>query len=68
MMKDVFRDLDAGIWPIIGLLAFLVAFLLILARVLLMKKSEREEAKQIPLDDATEITPKHMNDHDERHT
>ena len=64
MMKEVFRDLDAGLWPIIGLLAFFVAFLLILARVLLMKKREREEAKQIPLEDPTEITPKHTNDHE----
>jgi cbb3-type cytochrome oxidase subunit 3 len=55
MMKEAVRALDSGILPEIGLIAFFVAFVLIVSRVLLMKKSEREEAKQIPLDDATEI-------------
>jgi hypothetical protein len=57
MMKEAVRALDSGILPEIGLIAFFVAFVLIVIRVMLMKKSEREDAKQIPLDDATEIFP-----------
>ena len=58
MMKEVVRALDAGILPEIGLIAFFVAFLLIVARVLTMKKKERDTLKQIPLDDDEVLTPR----------
>ncbi|HMB90476.1 MAG TPA: cbb3-type cytochrome c oxidase subunit 3 [Rhodothermales bacterium] len=64
MMKEAVRALDSGILPEIGLIAFFVAFVLIVIRVMLMKKSERDDAKQIPLDDATEIIPKPDTDHE----
>lgn len=50
MFKEVLRDIDTGILGIIGLIAFFVAFLLIVVRVMTMKKSDREKAKNIPLD------------------
>ena len=61
MMKETLRGIDPGILPIIGLIAFIVAFVLIIIRVMTMKKAEREEAKNLPLDDADEITPTRNN-------
>ena len=49
MFKEVLRSVDTGVLGIIGLVAFFVAFLLIVVRVMTMKRSEREDAKQIPL-------------------
>jgi len=51
MFKEVLRDIDTGILGIIGLIAFFVAFLLIVVRVMTMKKSERNKAKNLPLKD-----------------
>jgi len=51
MFKGVLRDIDTGILGIIGLIAFFVAFLLIVVRVMTMKKSERQKHKNIPLED-----------------
>jgi cbb3-type cytochrome oxidase subunit 3 len=51
MFKDVVRSLDTGILAIIGLVAFILAFILIIARVITMKKSERTAHKQLPLED-----------------
>jgi hypothetical protein len=51
MFKEVTRSLDTGLLGIIGLIAFVAAFILIVVRVMLMKKSERENAKNIPLED-----------------
>lgn len=55
MFKDVLRTLETGALAEIGLVAFLVAFLLIVARVLLMKRSERDAAKHLPLEDPAEL-------------
>ncbi len=65
MFKDVVRALDSGLLPEIGLLAFLFAFVLIVVRVLLMRKSRRNEMKQLPLDDPAELTPETNHRHDE---
>jgi len=51
MMKEVIRALETGALAEIGLIAFVVAFVLILVRVALMPRSEREDAKNLPLDD-----------------
>ncbi len=64
MLKEVVRTLDSGILPLIGLIAFFVAFLLIVIRVMLMRKSKREEMKHQPLDDPTEITPETNHHHE----
>ena len=51
MYKDVIRSLDSGLLPIIGLVAFFVAFALIIVWAFTMKKEDRTAAKQIPLND-----------------
>ncbi len=62
MMKEVVRAMDTGLLALVGLIAFLVAFTLILARVALMKKSARDEAKNLPLHDDEEIRPSSNHD------
>lgn len=57
MMKEVIRSLETGMLSEIGLIAFFVAFLLILARVALMSRDERTKAKNLPLDEADELHP-----------
>lgn len=49
MFKDVAHAMDSGILPIIGLLAFFIAFTLIIVWACTMKKEDRSAAKQIPL-------------------
>jgi hypothetical protein len=51
MMREVIRGLEVGFLAEVGRIAFVVAFLLILVRVLLMTRGERESAKNLPLDD-----------------
>ncbi|MEQ9104258.1 MAG: hypothetical protein RIE53_06130 [Rhodothermales bacterium] len=51
MFKDVVRSLDTGSLAIVGLVAFILAFVLIVARVVSMKKSERTAHKNLPLED-----------------
>lgn len=59
MWKDVFRSLDTGVLAEIGLIAFIVTFVLILIRVFTLSKKERDHAKNIPLDEPKE----HYQDH-----
>ncbi len=56
-MKEVVRAMESGALAYIGLFAFIVAFTLILARVAIMKKREREENKGLPLDGPAEFYP-----------
>ena len=51
MMKEVIRTLETGILSEIGLVAFLIVFVLILVRVLLMSRSEVQHARNLPLAD-----------------
>ena len=51
MMKEVVRALETGMLAEIGLIAFVVAFVLIFVRVVLMSKQERDDAKGMPLAD-----------------
>lgn len=55
MFKEVIRSLDSGIMPIIGLIAFIVAFTAILAWAITMRKEDRDAAKQQPLNEANEL-------------
>jgi len=57
MMKEAVRALETGALAEIGLIAFVVAFTLIMIRVLTMKKRERDEAKNIPLHDDDFVLP-----------
>ena len=51
MYKDVIQAMDSGLLPIIGLLAFFLAFTLILIWAFTMRKEDRTAAKHIPLND-----------------
>lgn len=51
MMKEAIRALETGDLAVVGLVAFLVAFFLIVARAFLVPKKKRDDAKQIPLED-----------------
>ena len=51
MYKDVIQSLDSGLLPIIGLLAFFVAFTLIVIWAFSLNKEARHAAKQMPLED-----------------
>ena len=55
MMKEVIRTLETGFLSEIGLVAFLIVFVLILVRVMLMSKREVQEAKHLPLEDAEPV-------------
>jgi len=55
MFKDVLQGMDMGVLGQIGLGAFVLAFILIGIRVALLPKKEREEAKNLPLEDPPEI-------------
>ncbi len=57
MMKEAVRALETGALAEIGLVAFVVAFLLVLVYALTLSKPRREEAKRLPLDDAEEAFP-----------
>ena len=51
MYKDVIQSLDSGLLPIIGLLAFFVAFASIIVWAFTMREEDRAAAKNIPLND-----------------
>jgi cbb3-type cytochrome oxidase subunit 3 len=51
MMKDVARAMESGALAEIGLIAFFVAFILILIYVIRMPKKQRDKAKHLPLED-----------------
>ena len=51
--KDVLRALETGPLAEIGLVAFILAFLLIVLYAFWMPKEFREHAKHMPLDDDT---------------
>jgi cbb3-type cytochrome oxidase subunit 3 len=66
MMKEVVRSLESGILPEIGLIAFVVAFVLVVIYALTMRKQKREDAKQIPLRDDEIVTPTSDEDLDRK--
>ncbi len=51
MMKEVLHGMETGLIAQIGLIAFMVAFTLIILRVLMLKPSERTRSKNLPLND-----------------
>ena len=58
MMKEAVRALETGGLAQVGLVAFVVAFVLILIYTFTISKGKREEAKQIPLEDDDVYTPR----------
>lgn len=58
MMKEAVRALETGNLAQVGLVAFVVAFVLILIYTFTISKRQREEAKHLPLnDDADAFKP-----------
>ena len=57
MMKEVVRAIETGYLAYIGLFAFILAFVMILVRIAIMKRKERVEAKNLPLDEPLEFYP-----------
>ena len=55
MMKEVVRAMETGILAQIGLVAFVVAFLLVVIYAFTLSKRKREYGKHLPLDDAPEV-------------
>lgn len=55
MFKDVIRAVDPGILPQIGLIAFIVAFVLIVLYTFTRSKAQRDTYKNMPLDDDSQI-------------
>ncbi|MDX1420250.1 MAG: hypothetical protein R3181_09815 [Rubricoccaceae bacterium] len=51
MMKDAIRALETGALAELGLLAFVLAFVLVVAYTVTRPKGEREAAKHLPFDD-----------------
>lgn len=56
MMKEVIRAMETGLLAEIGLIAFLLAFVLIMIKVVFMRPADRKKAKNIPLDDLEEVS------------
>lgn len=55
MMKEVIRDIASGSLPLVGVLSFILAFVLILLRVAFLSRSEIEHMETMPLVDETDL-------------
>ena len=61
MMKDAVRALETGAFAEIGVVAFFVAFLLVVAYAFTLSKRSREAHKQLPLEDLPDAFPAHVS-------
>ena len=60
MMKDAVRALETGALAEVGLLAFVLAFVLVVVYTFTLSKKKREHLGRLPLDDEGEgIRPPH---------
>lgn len=57
MWKETVQALQTGAAAEVAVVAFVVAFLLVVAYALTLSKRTREEIKNLPLDDAPEFYP-----------
>jgi cbb3-type cytochrome oxidase subunit 3 len=56
MLSDWLGKVDLSFWPQVGLVIFLCVFFTILVRVVFFsKRSEAEEAAQLPLEDDADV-------------
>ena len=62
MWKDTIRALETGAAAEVAVVAFVVAFVLVVAYALTMKKPTRDQIKRQPLDDAPEFFPRDFSD------
>jgi cbb3-type cytochrome oxidase subunit 3 len=51
MMKDVVRALETGALAQVGLLAFVLAFVIVVVWAFTMSRRSRDAAKRLPLDE-----------------
>lgn len=51
MFKEVVRSLETGDAALVGLVAFMVAFVLVVVRAFSLRKSVRTHLKDLPLED-----------------
>jgi len=58
MLSDVFRDLDLSVFPTVGMIFFIVAFVAISWRALRCPRSDMHDAASLPLHDSDPIRPK----------
>ncbi len=65
MMKEVVRAMETGILAQIGLIAFFVAFVLMVIYAFTLSKRKREYDKNLPLDDVPEL-PRTSSDNGNR--
>lgn len=56
MRSDVMQGAGLEIFAEVGLIFFILGFLFVIARLLLMKKEEADAHGQIPLDDGQEVS------------
>ncbi len=63
MWKETVRALQTGALAEVAVVAFVVAFGLVVAYALTMSKKKREEIKRQPLDDAPEFFPEETTTH-----
>ena len=61
MMKEAVRALETGLLAEIGLVAFLVAFVLIVIYAMTMKKQTREDMKNMPINEPDEFVLSNLN-------
>lgn len=54
MMKEAIRALETGPLAEIGVVAFAIAFVLVVLYAFTLSKNERDRAKHLPLDDYEE--------------
>lgn len=51
MMKEVVRALEVGLLPEVGLIAFVLAFIIVGLRAIAMTKQQAEAFRNLPLDE-----------------
>lgn len=61
MMKEAVRALETGALAEFGLIAFMVAFLLVVGYALTLSKSSRDRLKELPLEDLPDALPHHTS-------
>lgn len=62
MWKETVRALQTGALAEVAVVAFVVAFVLVVAYALTLSKRTREQIKNLPLDDASEFYPDERRD------
>lgn len=62
MLKEALQNLDTGILAQIGLLFFLLAFVLLMIRTLFLVREKGAYAKNLPLQDLEETMQSSSND------